>query len=449
VDTLPIRPNSAAGPASTANKQDALRDRVKSLQLPRSTPVAAFPWRGLLAALIVLVTAVWLFRDDLGSLAKRQENESNDIAALVEKLKAGGADPATIADLVKKLEHSTPAGSSAASESATTVNTIPSSAQQVASSGDVVLESKGYVIPAHQILVSPKVTGMVRELNLEEGASVREGDILAVLENDEFKADYNRALANLDVAKQKLRELENGWRPDEIKQAEAELAESKAQLLDIEPNYQRVKELVLRKVATDRELQQAESLYLTTMRRVDRLTLALKLMREGPRVERIDQARAEVHLFEAELAKAEWRLSNCTIRAPISGTILKKNAERGNVVNAMAFNGSFSLCELADLSDLEIDLAIQERDVSRIFKGQKCRVRADAWPDRIYEGYVSRLMPIADRAKGAVPVRVKVTVPAQEQGQYLKPEMSAIVSFYSDTKSTPAATQVVRPVDSR
>jgi hypothetical protein len=58
-------------------------------------------------------------------------------------------------------------------------------------------------------------------------------------------------------------------------------------------------------------------------------------------------------------------------------------------------------------------------------------------------------MPIADRAKGAVPVRVKVTVPAQEQGQYLKPEMSAIVSFYSDTKSTPAATQVVRPVDSR
>ena len=56
-------------------------------------------------------------------------------------------------------------------------------------------------------------------------------------------------------------------------------------------------------------------------------------------------------------------------------------------------------------------------------------MRAEAYPDRIYEGVVSRLMPIADRAKGAVPVRVKVTIPAEEEGVYLKPEMGAIVSF--------------------
>ena len=65
--------------------------------------------------------------------------------------------------------------------------------------------------------------------------------------------------------------------------------------------------------------------------------------------------------------------SNCTIRAPISGTILKKNAEEGNIVNPIAFNGSFSLCDMADLSDLEVDLSIQERDIARIFPGQKCK----------------------------------------------------------------------------
>jgi multidrug resistance efflux pump len=129
------------------------------------------------------------------------------------------------------------------------------------------------------------------------------------------------------------------------------------------------------------------------------------------------------------LAKAEWRLGNCIIRAPISGTILKKNAEEGNIVNPIAFNGSFSLCDMADLSDLEVDLTIQERDISKVFKGQKCKVRAEAFPDRVYDGYVSRLMPIADRAKGAIPVRVKVTVPAEEEGVYLKPEMGALVSF--------------------
>jgi hypothetical protein len=89
---------------------------------------------------------------------------------------------------------------------------------------------------------------------------------------------------------------------------------------------------------------------------------------------------------------------------------------------------------MADLSDLEVDLSIQERDVSRVFKGQRCVVRSEAYPDRIYHGYVSRLMPIADRAKGAIPVRVKVKVPADEEGVYLKPEMGAVVSFYAQEK---------------
>ena len=103
-------------------------------------------------------------------------------------------------------------------------------------------------------------------------------------------------------------------------------------------------------------------------------------------------------------------------------------------------NGSFSLCEMADLSDLEVDLPIQERDVARVFKGQKCKICAEAYPDRTYDGYVSRLMPIADRAKGAVPVRVKVSVPAAEEGVYLKPEMGVNVSFLGATPTAkPAA----------
>jgi HlyD family secretion protein len=140
-------------------------------------------------------------------------------------------------------------------------------------------------------------------------------------------------------------------------------------------------------------------------------------------------ARAQVQQSEAELAKAKWKLDNCTIHAPISGTILKKNAEEGNIVNPIAFNGSFSLCDMADLANLEVDLSIQERDIAQIFPGQKCKIRAEAFPNRVYQGVVSRLMPIADRAKGAIPVRVQVVVPAEEEGVYLKPEMGVIVSF--------------------
>src|SRR5262249_13971519 len=114
----------------------------------------------------------------------------------------------------------------------------------------------------------------------------------------------------------------------------------------------------------------------------------------------------------------------------ISGTILTKKAEKGNIVNPIAFNVAASLCDMADLSDLEVDMTIQERDIKSVRQGQKCRVRPEAFSDRIYEGQVSRLMPIADRAKGAIPVRVKLlNVPKEEEGVYLKPEMGVIVSF--------------------
>ena len=108
----------------------------------------------------------------------------------------------------------------------------------------------------------------------------------------------------------------------------------------------------------------------------------------------------------------------------------REERRRGEPRQCDRLSGSVSLCELADLSDLEVDLTIQERDVSRVFKGQRCKVRAEAYPDRVYTGVVSRLMPIADRSKGAIPVRVKLSVPREEEGVYLKPEMGAIVTFY-------------------
>jgi hypothetical protein len=89
---------------------------------------------------------------------------------------------------------------------------------------------------------------------------------------------------------------------------------------------------------------------------------------------------------------------------------------------------------MADLSDLEVELDITERDVGKVQKGMPCRIRAEAFPDRNYGGYVDRLMPIANRAKGAVPVRVKIKVPKEEEGVYLKPEMGAIVAFLQPEK---------------
>jgi len=146
----------------------------------------------------------------------------------------------------------------------------------------------------------------------------------------------------------------------------------------------------------------------------------------GPRQEVIAAAEADLKMARAELAKAQWRLEGTVIRAPGAGTILAKKVEQGEYVNPRGVNPG-SICELADLTKVEVDLTIQERDLHRVFAGQKCAIRLDADPKVVYEGSVSRLMPVADRARGALPVRVRIQVPKDDAK--VRPEMRAIVSF--------------------
>ena len=332
--------------------------------------------------------------------------------------------------------------SAASTATASSPQTI---APKTTSTAGPVVESKGYIIPEQQILVSPQVSGRVIELNFEAGQRIERDFVLAVLDNTEYLAEYERVSGLLAAAQENLAELREGSRPDEIKQVKADLAESQTNLEQAERDYKRLKELLANGFGSKQDYETAESQYHMLRKRVDKLSATAQLMIDGPRPERKRAAEAQVRQAEAELRRAKWKLDNCVIVAPISGTILKKNAELGNLVNPVAFNGSFSLCDMADLSKLEVDLSIQERDISKIKKGQRCKVQPEAYMDRYYDGVVSRLMPIADRAKGAIPVRVRLKVPADEEGQYLKPEMGAIVKFYDEIiedDSTPAPNQL-------
>ena len=319
---------------------------------------------------------------------------------------------------------------------------------QAATGAGPVVESKGYIIPEQQILVSPQVSGRVIELNFEAGQRIQRGFVLAVLDATEYQAEFERVTGLLEAAKENLAELREGARPDEIKQVKADLAETETNLDQAERDFKRIKDLVKNGFGNKQDLETAESQYLMMKKRVDKLAATAQLMVDGPRPERKKAAEAQVRQAEAELRRAKWRLDNCIIVAPISGTVLKKNAELGNLVNPVAFNGSFSLSDMADLSKLEVELSIQEREIAKIHKGQRCKIQPEAYMDRSYDGVVSRLMPIADRAKGAVPVRVRLKVPADEEGEFLRPEMGAIVKFYSEIIEddfTPAPTQFEKP----
>ena len=236
-------------------------------------------------------------------------------------------------------------------------------------------------MPVQRILVSPKVSGMIVKLDILEGRRVKKGDILAELEDVDYKADLAHAESSLEAARQRLAEIE-AMRPKEIGQAKAELERAKAELVqlksDLRPQQRPVFEaqgpfaVGLRAGREQVSLgRSARSLAWISPWDCWRVRGA---RRWPPRKRKFAQA-------EADVVKARWQLDNCKIRAPISGTILKKNAEEGNLVNPIAMNGSFSLCDLADLSDLEVELTIEERDISKVSVGQKCKVRTEAYPE--------------------------------------------------------------------
>ncbi len=342
----------------------------------------------------------------------------------------------------------------ASSERKTDSSATSSNPSAIVAAGTIQVEVKGYLVPAQQIAVSPiDVGGRVVELNVVEGKSFKKGEILAKLEDTNYQAQAAEARASLasaqaqlEVAKQRLAVLlPESVRKVEIVQVEEELKEAEAQRSRMADEVKRQEKLGTS--ASERELTQARFDLISNEARVRRLAATLAILKEGPRQEQkaaaeaeVASAEAQVQVAKARMEQAQWRLDNCIIRAPIDGTVLTKKAELGNLVNPMAFSASSSgggaICDLANLADLEVDLEIPERDISKLKVKQRCRIRADAFSDRVYDGYLDRIMPIANRAKSIVSVRVKVQLPKGEiPGTYLKPEMGAIVSFLADEKN--------------
>ena len=342
-------------------------------------------------------------------------------------------------ELIKKLaeERKLIVSDKSAKSDALTKLGLPTSAGQAT---EIALEAKGYVVPFSLIQVSPKISGTVLKLNIEEGRYVEKGFILAVIEDVEFKSDLDHCIAARNSAEGRLEELQK-YREDETQQAKADLEDTAFQRDQAMAKYRRFVALKQRNSVAPEDFELAEGTYKSLESRTQRLQLTYEMMRKGPRDAKIASATADVAQAKADYDKAKWRWDNTKVTAPITGIILSKKTEEGNIVNPSAFsNGlSASLCEMANLYELEIDLSVAERDIAKVFKDQDCRIRAEAFPERIYMGRVSRIMPTGDRSKGAVPVRVVVKFPPQDakgqpmamekQGEYLRPEMGAIVTF--------------------
>jgi HlyD family secretion protein len=334
----------------------------------------------------------------------------------------------------------------AASEVEVTRAVVESSA-----SPSIILNAAGYIVAHHKINVNSKVTGRIAWIGVEKGDKVKQDQVLVRLEDREFRAQVEQARGAVAAAAARLKALETGSRPQEIAGALHNLEQARANLVNAKATLDRTRDLAAQGVFTHQQLDDAVGRYDSAKEQVNSLEKVYELVRIGPRQEDIDQARGQLLEAQGQLNYSETLLDATLIRAPVTGTILERTAEKGELVTSQFASGAEggprgSVVTLADLNDLQVELDISQDDFAKLSPQQQGIVTTDAFPDRKYEGIIDEISPEANRQKATVQVKVKILSP----DEYLRPEMNAKVAFLPrnvDSKTVRGSNAVLVPAN--
>lgn len=273
-------------------------------------------------------------------------------------------------------------GGAVAVETAAVVTAYPSSAL-------AQLNATGYVVAQRKASLSSKATGRLEWLGVLEGSRVKQGEIIARLENRDVGASREQTQAGVKVA-------------------QANVEQGRAELLDAEAAYKRSLDLVGKKYISD-------SAHDAAVARYNKAKAAMSSLE------------AAVAVARANLKSAEVAFDQTVIRAPFDGVVLTKNANVGDNITpfSSAADSKGAVVTIADMDTLEVEADVSESAIGRIKTGQPCEIQLDAIPGERFAGLVSRTVPTVDRAKATVLVKVRF---AARDARVL-PDMSAKVAF--------------------
>ena len=245
----------------------------------------------------------------------------------------------------------------------------------------ILLTTSGYIINRERIELSPRFVGIVRWIGARKGDPVKKDQVVVLLDDSEQRA--------------------------RVTEAEGRLARAQAAVQIARTRFNRLRTLREQRVESEQQLDDAQA----------------------------ELTAAEAGLREAQglLDLARWQLAWTVIRSPIDGVVLEKLADENELVSPQSFGGdkgpSTALLAVADPQDLQVEVDLNERDLSKVWLGQPCRVTPEAYPDHLYDGYVAEIAPEANRQKGTLQIKVQVKDP----DRYLVPELSAKVDFLASS----------------
>lgn len=269
---------------------------------------------------------------------------------------------------------------------AVTVNVATAEATGGGSASGAGISANGYVVARTKASVSSKILGRLAWIGVTEGSRLRGGEIIARLESADYEAAVNAS--------------------------HAQIAQIEAQIVQAKRDLKRAESLRSQNLVSDAELENTQT--------------------------RLEVLQAQAGAARAQEKLSEANLENTRVRAPFSGTVLRKDAEVGEIVAPSAAGGGLTrtaIVTLADLTTLEVEVDVNEAYIAQVRNGQDARITLDAYPDTSFRGRVRQVVPTADRQKATVLVKVSIL----DRDPRILPEMGAKVVFEAHGAQVAAA----------
>jgi len=250
---------------------------------------------------------------------------------------------------------------------------------------------------------SAEVEGLVREILVDEGDRVEEGQVLLRQDTGIREIDKRRAEAELRNAREQLQEYRAGSRKEEIREAEEAVNGARTLKEEADRDLKRIQALYEKAMASDQEFTAAKAKFLVAQHLYQEKQAAYDLVKTGPRPEVIARAEAQVAIMQADLDRIVDEIRRAEIRAPFAGIITGKLAEKGDFV---AKGGS--VFSMVQMDPIRVSLTVPELAIDRITRGQEISISLDALPGEKFSGGVNAVIPLADRAARTFPVKVRL-----------------------------------------
>ena len=264
-------------------------------------------------------------------------------------------------------------------------------AQAPGSGGQVaLLNASGYVTPRRRATIAAKITARVTQMYADEGMHVKEGQILALLDDSDYRVRLNSAKADRDATAAQLQDLQ-------------------VQLANAEIELRRTQQLTRQGVSSPEALDNARTA-------ADSLRAKIAMTRE------------QIQASDARIRVAQQDLDNCTVRAPFAGIVVSKDAQVGEMVSPNSAGGGFTrtgIATIVDMKSLEVEVDVNESYIARVRPGMPVTSVLDAYPNWQIPSKVRTIIPTADRQKATVKVRIAF----DQLDPRILPDMGVKVTF--------------------